>query len=533
MRLLGLLLVFAVTAAVFVACGDDDPSEDPAKQPEAGARATYDADGRWIAATKPAAKVRPNLIVLIVDTLRHDCLAGPDGLMPELAALAQDGVTFQNASAPSPWTVPSIASLLTGLLPSAHGCDAPLQRPRLVPAITTFAEVLRESYGYRTAAYTSGPWLADTTGVLQGFDSGANSYALQGTEKILGSFARRHAREKAEKTEKPFFLVVHTYEAHDPYGKDSHVWPARPLQPGRQSKLDVASVTEDWQFARHFLRDGGERVDLLQAYGPSIVQRVLRYVHGGYRDQPRPELAEELRADYEGGVRWVDGLIKSTVDQLRAWGMLENTVLVITSDHGEAFGEHHILAHGRQLYDELVRVPLVILGPGPFRGGREVAGSVGLIDVLPTFLDVAGCAPIQGVHGTSMLPLLAGASDGRPVFSEEILNRDNTGEDVKVLLTGVRSDRWKYIITFDQLKGTVLEEAYDLVKDPGETRDLCRGTGRLDGLTFDAAFCQAVEMARDRIWGAADSSNRLYASPYSGGRAQVTSKRPKACAPGG
>ncbi|MDF1703119.1 MAG: sulfatase-like hydrolase/transferase, partial [Planctomycetota bacterium] len=361
------------------------------------------------------------------------------------------------------------------------------------------------------------------TSILQGFTHGGRDFALRGSAKILEGFQQKRDAEK------PFFLLLHTYEAHDPYGRDGHPWPKLPVHPGKRSDLDLDAVTEPWEITKHYFLDRKARLDLIERYGPAVTKQVIQYVHGGYRDEPRPDVAADLREGYEAGVAWVDTIVRATVEQLEAWGMLENTVLVITSDHGEAFGEHGILAHGRQLYDELVHVPMVLAGPAPFDGGRSIPGGVGLVDVLPTFLDYIGGAPLQGVQGRSFLGLLKGEDAGRPVFSEEIVNRDNTGEDLDQMLTSVRSARWKYLITFDRLAGTVIEEAYDLLEDPGEQSDLCAGTGRIEGIAFDPAFCAAVEQARDRIWGAAQQSERLYRSPYSGGSAQVTSKRPKAC----
>ncbi|MDJ0520827.1 MAG: sulfatase [Planctomycetota bacterium] len=524
MRLLLLFLTGVLVAIAFLACGDEPAPTPPS--PATDGSTPYDADGRLISGSAPADGPRPNLVVLVIDTLRGDAVGlpgGAEGLMPYVSSLAKEGVSFPDATAPSPWTVPSMTSFLTGMLPSVHGSDAPLRAPRLLGAVTTYAEVLRETFGYETAAYVNGTWFLKRDPVLQGFSTGVNQFALKGLSKIVGGFAKRRDREK------PFFLLLHTFEAHDPYGEDSHPWPVLPRQPGRQSGLDLDSITEPWQVTLHYLRDRAERFDLREHFGQKVENMMLRYVHSGYMNNPRPELAAELRADYEGGVRWVDGLVRKAVDQLEAWGMLDNTVLVITSDHGEAFGEHGIIAHGRQLYDELIRVPLVMRGPEPFSGGRVVEGGVGLIDILPTFLDHIGGVPITGVQGRSFLPLLRGESQGRPVFCEEILNRDNTREDVLALVTGVRSRNWKYIVTFDQLKGTVIEEAYDLRADPGEQKDLTLGTGRIDGLVFDDDFCTAVEQARDRIWGAAERSNRLQGSPYAGGRALVTSKRPKAC----
>ncbi len=498
-----------------IGCGEDDP---PVPAPTG---ATYDAEGNLIGSQADTSTKRPNLVVIMIDTLRADALT--QERMPYLMSLANDGVTLPDATAPSPWTVPSITSFLTGLLPSGHGCDQPLRGPRLLPAVTTFAEVLRQGYDYETAAYTAGPWIGKKESVLQGFTRGGHPYAMQGTSTILKRFAE--VRDK----QKPFFLFLHSYEAHDPYGEGNHPWPQLPVRNKRHSGLDLSQVTEPWQITKHVMTSWDERVDLYNRHGTALSKIVVKYVHAGFMENPRPELADFLRDAYWKGVLWVDGLIRSTVAQLREWGMLENTVLVVTSDHGEGFGEHGILAHGRQLYDELVRIPLVMTGPAPFQGGRVIDGGVGLLDVMPTFLEYARCKPLDRIQGRSFLKRLTTNAPGRPIFSEEILNRDNTGLDTQQVLTSVRSKRWKYIVVFDELKGTVMEEAYDLLADPDEQHDLCQGLGRIDGLEFDAAFCEAVEMARDRIWGAAEAGNRLYASPYGAGRAMVTSKRPAAC----
>ncbi len=129
----------------------------------------------------------------------------------------------------------------------------------------------------------------------------------------------------------------------------------------------------------------------------------------------------------------------------------------------------------------------------------------------------------------SFLPLLKGAGPGHPVFSEELLDRGNTGEDHDATLTSARSAGWKHLLTFDKQKGTVVEEACDLRADPGEQCALCGSNGRIDGLSVDPAFCEAVERARNRIWGDAERGDALEGTPYRGGRPQVTSKRPQPC----
>ncbi len=506
---------------LLLCCGCGDDPKPPALDPDAP---PYDATGRLIRASHEVPEAPPNLVVLVIDTLRADAVAlpgEPAALMPALSELARQGVSFSNASAPSPWTVPSITGFLTGLLPSVHGSEAPLQAAQLPAAVTTFAEALRRAYGYETAAYTAGPWMGGTRrSILQGFQYGGHDFALQGTAKIVRGFAAERDPKR------PFFLFLHTFEAHDPYGPKNHAWPRRPMPPGRLSTIDPGAVTEPWQKARHFMLDLNARQDLWRHYGPALTADVVRYLHGGYLAVPRPALADELRAAYVSGVRWVDGLVRETITQLRAWGMLENTVLVITSDHGEAFGEHGVLAHGRQLYDELTRIPLVMVGPEPFVGGRVVSGSVGLIDILPTFFDLAGLVPLKRVQGRSFLPVVGQSGGGRAVFAEEILNADNTGEDVHEILTSVRSTRWKYILTHDTYAGTAREAFYDLSRDPGEQVPLGANHDGLAGLESDAPFRAAVERARDRVWGAGPRARGLYAGPPVAGVAPAGTPRP-------
>jgi arylsulfatase A-like enzyme len=182
--------------------------------------------------------------------------------------------------------------------------------------------------------------------------------------------------------------------------------------------------------------------------------------------------------------------------------------------------------HGRQLYDELVRVPLVMAGPAPFGGGRVVRGSVGLIDVMPTFLDLAGMPAIDGTQARSFLDLAVADGPGRPIVSEELVTPPKTAGAQNALVQSVRTERWKFIVTYDLLEGRVTEEAYDLERDPGEREDLAAGTGRVSTAPFDADFCDAIEEVRDRIWGAVDRTQSLVGSGYATGVARVTDERP-------
>ncbi|MHC5009954.1 MAG: sulfatase family protein, partial [Planctomycetota bacterium] len=242
------------------------------------------------------------------------------------------------------------------------------------------------------------------------------------------------------------------------------------------------------------------------------------------------DLAHELRTRYIEGTNWFDGVLKESVTHLRELGLLENTLLVVTSDHGEAFGEHGILGHGRQLYDELIRIPLVMVGPAPFRGGAEIPGTVGLIDVFPTFLDYAGMAPLPASRGTSFLPRLRGEIDHRPVVSEEKLYASKMGYPIEGVRLSVRSPRWKFVITYDVLQGTVREEAFDLLADPEEQDDLADENGDLSPhIPFGACFCEEVQAVRNRVWELVERNNLLYGTVYGAGVGNVETLQPHGC----
>jgi arylsulfatase A-like enzyme len=227
-----------------------------------------------------------------------------------------------------------------------------------------------------------------------------------------------------------------------------------------------------------------------------------------------------------------DRLIEATLALLQARGLLENTLLIVTADHGEAFGEHGMLLHGRQLYDELVRIPLILRGPPPFDRRLEVTASVGLTDLFPTVLAWLGAPPPDDIEGRSFLEALEAPGPGRAVRAEESRSHAHT-EGLSVgKVVSVRNAHWKYIGTFDQVAGTLREEAYDLRSDPLEARNLAGADGFVSNLLFDDEFCAAIESARDRLWGSADQAAWSARQGYStGADGTVVGRPPSTCAP--
>jgi arylsulfatase A-like enzyme len=437
----------------------------------------------------------PSLILVVIDTLRSDMLSGRNGEpahMPAVHAFAKKGVLFPNAVAPAPWTVPSMASLMTGLMPRDHGVELMSPVPVLAGPVRTWAQVLGER-GYQTAAYTGAQfaWFGPHS-ILRGMQGGQGDVRLRGFLPTLERW--RSSLDPA----RPYFLLLHFYEAHDPYGERNYPGPGakpQPLEPG----LDPRTVTEPWQMTRYFMLDRVTREALQTLKGPVFMDTVVGYLWSGYRKEPRPELAAELRTAYTAGATWVDGQRGELLAWIEREKLLDDAVLALTADHGEAFGEHGTLEHGRVCYDEVVRVPLVLRGAGALSNGRTVTANVSLMDVMPTLFQACRQPLPDGVAGTSLLPVIEGREGGRIAPSQERVDFHVTRDDVSWAIRSLRSDRWKAILTWDMRAGTVREEAYDLTADPAETADLARGAGTLEGVPFDEAFCRALDRLRAEI----------------------------------
>lgn len=434
---------------------------------------------------------RPNVIVIVIDTLRGDMLSGPQGEpaeMPFARELARRGVLFTDVTSPAPWTIPSMASLLTGVLPPDHGCMRMVSAPRLPAALGTWAEAFGRA-GYTTAAYSGALWaLHGDQGLLRGFTSGRDRFGLDRASLTLQPWRRSLVPGR------PFFLLLHSFEAHDPYGRENNRYQAR--SDPEVAGFDPASVREPWEMTRHFMLDRSRRAALERLHGPAFTSAVIRYLWSGYRDEPRPELANELRAAYVAGVRWVDGLLAELVAWLEGEGVLQNTLLVLTSDHGEAFGEHGTLEHGRILHQEVLHVPLLVVGPGAWSGGKVITQHVPLMDLMPTLAEAAGVLAPPGVAGRSLAPLLAGPSDERVATSYDLVNFDVAREDIELQLRSMRNGRHAVLLEWDVRRDRLREHAYDRRVDRAERADLARGRGTLEGVVLDALTCEALEALR-------------------------------------
>jgi arylsulfatase A-like enzyme len=322
-----------------------------------------------------------NVVLISLDTLRMDRMSvygAARRTTPAIDGLATRGVRFTNAFSPSPWTLPAHASMLTGRYPSALSPNFNGQLYRLAPLLST---MLKE-HGYRTAAVTGGAFVSKAYGADIGFDGFRQGNVTHAVEWLKTN------------PDRPFFLFFHTYVAHIPY-------------------LDRRYVQN---------LDGGRLADAYKIGVPAAAAVNAAITCG--RITPTEAEKEFLLALYDGGVSAADGEVAQILDALQAEGLLEHTIIMITSDHGEEFWDHTNRAayHGHTLYNELLRVPLVWYEPHLAGPGSARTELVGLIDIVPTVMARLGFAVPAGVDGVDLGPLLDSGSwsQERSLFGEAV-----------------------------------------------------------------------------------------------------------------
>jgi len=387
----------------------------------------------------------PSVVLISIDTLRADHVGayGYDaGTTPRIDRLASESLLFEDATAQAPYTLPSHATLFTGQFPSVHGVEdqGRLLSPRRSPVLAT---LLADS-GYRTQAFTAGGFLTPDFGFDAGFDgfaivdpfrhAGSSYYASlprllptqvpQGVAPEPGAaverWLERHAKE-------PFFLFLHTFQVHE-----------YDAPPGTLDCERQGCAAPEVDFHRFTLTPRRR-----EAFAPSDETRHLAHL-------------------YDGALRGVDASIARVLDQLEHLGIADRTIVVVTSDHGEEHFERGHLQHGKTVYEELTRVPLVIHVPG--RAPARIATPVQLADVAPTLLAALGLPHDPRMQGHDLLRPLT----ERPVWCEV-----DDGLAHRSALRG--ADGWKLIhspLDPELVYPPAREwELFHLPGDPGERDD--------------------------------------------------------------
>lgn len=325
------------------------------------------------------AKRPPDVLLVVLDTLRADRVLPGAPASPRLQALADGAVRFSEASSTSSWTLPAHASLFSGRWPQTHGVTDKFRR--LDESAPRLARAFRDA-GYETVAFTGGGFVAPLYGMAAGFERyGVSDPCTLGVDAETGEPTRQvgsRAELKsllAEPERRPVFAFVHTFAAH-------HGMP----RPDELARFGLQS--------RDFLRLRDVIAELTAA-----------------QEAQRPQALDgatvtELRALYDASVLAVDELVGDIVDTLIEAGRFDDTVLVVTSDHGQELFERGAFGHGHQLHTELLRIPLIVHAPGVV--SRVVDAPVSLVDIGPTLRELADLPADQGAHGRSLVPLLRG-----------------------------------------------------------------------------------------------------------------------------
>ncbi len=421
-----------------------------------GWRACWAGLSLLAAACGQEATGRYNVVLISIDSLRADH-TGPYGHRPEFAPdaavtpnldrLAADGAVFEDAWTSSSWTLPAHMALMTGLTDRAHGVEH--DAFALDPLRTTLAEAFHAD-GYVTGGAYSGPFLEPKYGFDRGFDeyrSGmlqpeefAQMVAQKNAQRArdglpplkpedvkgmrdrishwdltsprVNAFARdfldRHAGQR-------FFLFLHYFDAHYDYLPDrGDAATARAFDPGYTGSFHG----EDWFF------DAQKRVLSWPTPQQPVAQRLINE-----RDLHHAE------ALYDAEIHWVDRHVGEVLAQIEALGLKEDTIVIVTADHGDEFFDHGSIGHRSTLYRELCHIPLVIRVPGG-QSGQRVPGLVRIYDLAPSLLDWCGLPPLAEAQGRSVRPFLDGAAaDGRTSlhriyarFNRDLFGRHNVRE---------------------------------------------------------------------------------------------------------
>jgi len=362
----------------------------------------------------PRAGARPNVILYVIDTLRADHLGvygyGRD-TSPHIDRWAAGWVVFERAHAPSSWTRPSMVSLLSGLDPIRHRVE---DRLDVIPAEVALLGERLAAGGYATYAAVTNPHVLPTWGFGRGFDvfEDLGSETRSTRADAVSDWAVERMGELASRA--PFFLYLHVLDPHLPYA------PPAP-------------------FDERFPRSGVLQADL-------------------------------STGRYDGEIAFVDSEFGRLLEALRRHDLEDDSLVVLVSDHGEELLERGAIGHGVHLFQEVVRVPLVLRFPGGAHAGRRETAPVSLMDVAPTVLAVAGQAPLSGVAGRDLTALL----DDDAVEPDDWARREIflslrlTGEP-RHLVRGVLGGSDKYL---RRSQPTRAESLFDLDRDPGETVDL-------------------------------------------------------------
>ncbi len=376
-----------------------------------------------------------NVILISIDTLRADhlsCYGYPRPTSPILDKFASQGLLFEDVSTTCPWTLPAHASLLTGLYPSRNGVR--VRTDRLRDDVLTLAEVLKE-HDFLTSGIVNSHWLSNTNGLDHGFEEFL--YVKESANMVKPTRVEDEARDWLSKRhDKRFFLFLHYYDVHS----------------------DYYSLP---QYRKQFVRPYRGITD-------GSTAQLQRFRKG--RFPLDDDSVKHLIDLYDAGIRQMDDGMKRLFALLEEKNLLDNTLIIITSDHGEEFMEHGGVLHGRTFFQEVLHVPLIMRGPN-LPQGQRIKSVASLLDVMPTLLAMLGIPPPPGLDGIDLQPLWQKNKVGSPkrlLFGEADWNNNVNNKIVDNIKRCIRQDHYKFLVN----RVTGKTDLYDIVNNPDENIDV-------------------------------------------------------------
>jgi choline-sulfatase len=319
---------------------------------------------------------KKNVVVVLIDTLRADKLtayAKTRVKTPAFGKFVKESTLFERCQAPSNWTKPSCATVLTGLYPDTHKVRG--HASRVGSSIKLASEIFR-GMGFGTGAFIANGYLAKEFGFDRGWTEYVN-FIRENKNTDAENVYKQSLDFIAANKEKPFFTYIQTIDPHVPYDPPD----------------------EDLKLYDGQAYDGPVRS---RSTGNLLEDFKRKKVELNARDRRR------LEALYDGEITYHDRHFGHFLDGLNQLGVLDDTIVVVCSDHGEEFFDHESVGHGHSLFQELIHVPLVIRAPGVVPAGKRLANNVGLSDILPTVLAATGVPVPKGMEGTDLLPVANG-----------------------------------------------------------------------------------------------------------------------------
>jgi arylsulfatase A-like enzyme len=389
----------------------------------------------WTARCTPGEPV-PNIILVVVDTLRWDAL-GHNGnqhrTSPHIDRVASEGIVFNQAISTSGWTLPAVASLLTGTWPLIHGGLGKQSTLSVIrDEVPTAVELLKDN-GFNTIAFTNAAFLSPQLGLDRGFDIYDHRNAWTADIRRADETVSAALQQLRSHRDEPNFILLHLYDPHLDYDPP----------PGYASRFTEGRTSP----------------------APPVKGAICRRMAEENGGKPPQAVIDYIVGVYLGEVGFVDAQIGRLIESLEEMGLYERTTLIITSDHGEEFWEHGGFEHGHSLYDELVHIPLVLKLPEHVQAvEKSIDAQVRILDIMPTVLDIIGIEQPESFAGSSLMPMIRGEErEDRFAYGESTLY----GKD-KIIW---RTARYKFLYDFDP-EAEHKADLYDWVSDPGERNNL-------------------------------------------------------------